>query len=155
MQKKIKQFGIATLTLASLACGIVYAQNNIDAAAQAQAPDDVRLVKVATLNSVEANQEFQRNVQVMQMAREQAIQLKNAVDKEFDPAKKEELQKELDEAIKGINENNQKMIEAYGFSLNRNYVMVIETSHIYMQVTEEEAEKIQAELEKQEQKNAE
>ncbi len=149
MIKNIQSIAFAFATLLAPTLSLT-AQTSADAAAKAQAPDDVRLVKVATLNSVEANQEFQRNVQIMQAAREQAIKLKTAAEKEFDPAKRKDIEKQLDDKIKEINANNQKMVEAYGFSLNRNYVMVIETAHIYMQVSEEEAEKIKKEMDKQE-----
>ena len=36
------------------------------------------------------------------------------------------------------------MQKAYGFSLSRNYTMEIETAHIYMQVTDEEAARVDA-----------
>lgn len=119
-----------------------------DAAAQEQVGEDVRLVKVATLNSIEANQEFQRNVRIMQMARQQALKIKEELDQTIDPDKKAELQAVLEDAVKQINDNNRKMIENYGFSLNRNYVLVMEKTHIYMQVTEEEAQRIKEEMEK-------
>ena len=38
-----------------------------------------------------------------------------------------------------LNENNKLMFKTYGFSLNRNYVMTVEKSHVHMWVTEEEA----------------
>ena len=42
-----------------------------------------------------------------------------------------------------LNENNQKMVKTYGFSLTRNYTMIVETSHIYMFVSEAEATRIE------------
>ena len=38
------------------------------------------------------------------------------------------------------------MVGAYGFSLQRNYVLVIERSHVYMRVTPEEAELVKQRL---------
>ena len=35
------------------------------------------------------------------------------------------------------------MRKAYGFSLDRNYTLVVETAHVYMFVTDEEATKIE------------
>lgn len=145
----ISSLALLTLSHAS------FAQDTVDAAAQEQAGEDARLVKVATLASVEANQEFQRNVRIMQMAREQAMQIKQALEKETDETKKKELEAQLEKAIAELTENNQQMIKHYGFSLSRNYVMVVEKSHVYMQVTEEEAEKIAEELREQEAKNTE
>jgi hypothetical protein len=48
--------------------------------------------------------------------------------------------------MKSLNDNNKKMIENYGFSLNRNYILVVEKAHIYMHVTPEEAAKVEAKL---------
>ena len=36
------------------------------------------------------------------------------------------------------------MKKTYGFSIERNYTLVIETAHVYMFVTDEEATKIEA-----------
>jgi hypothetical protein len=36
------------------------------------------------------------------------------------------------------------MRKTYGFSIDRNYTVVIETAHVYMFVTDEEAAKIEA-----------
>lgn len=105
-------------------------------------PENIRLVKIATLNSVEANQEFQRNVKIMQAARENAFQLKAKFEECSDPDEKVKLHQAFEQAMESLNENNEKMIQHYGFSLNRNYIMVIERAHIYMQVTPEEAEQI-------------
>ncbi len=104
-----------------------------------------KLVKVSTLTTAEANQEFQRNVQIVQAQRQAVIELNQAFEKETNAAKKKEAKAKLDEKLKELNDNNQKMIKAYGFSLDRNYTMVIETSHIYMFVSDEEAAKFEKE----------
>ena len=59
---------------------------------------------------------------------------------------KVKLEKELEVLMTKLQENNEKMYNAYGFSLARDYTMVTEKSSIYMWVTEEEFEKYQAEL---------
>jgi hypothetical protein len=102
-----------------------------------------KLVEVAVLSSVEANQQFQANVQVLQAQRQQAIELDQQVKNEKDAAKKKSLQKDLDTLLAKLNENNLAMSKAYGFSLARNYTMEIEKSHIYMLVSEEEAAQIE------------
>ncbi len=104
-----------------------------------------KLVRVSTLKTVEANREFQANVQVMQAQRQAAVELNAAHDKETNAAKKKEIKAKLDEAMAKLNENNQKMVKAYGFSLDRNYTLVIETAHVYMFVSDEEAAKIEKE----------
>jgi uncharacterized FlaG/YvyC family protein len=100
-----------------------------------------RLVQIATLNTVEANREFQANVQVLQAQRQAAIELNATMGKEKDAKKKKEVQAQLDSLMAKLNENNDKMRKAYGFSLDRNYTLVIEKAHIYMFVTDEEAAK--------------
>ena len=55
-------------------------------------------------------------------------------------SQKQELQGQLDDLMAKLNENNQIMTKTYGFTLLRNYTMVVEKAHIYMYVTEEEAE---------------
>lgn len=107
------------------------------------APQQQKLVRVATLKSIEANREFQNNVQVLQAQRQQAVELNSALEKETNAAKKKELKAKVDELMAKLNENNEKMVKAYGFSLNRNYSMIVETSHIYMFVTDEEAAKFE------------
>lgn len=130
----------------SLLAGSAFAADSKKAAAPAPAAEkQQKLYRVSTLKTVEANREFQGNVQVMQAMRQQAVELNAAHDKETNATKKKELKAKLDEAMKNLNENNQKMVKAYGFSLDRNYTMVIETAHVYMFVTDEEAAKIEKE----------
>lgn len=112
------------------------------------APAQQKLVKVSTLGSVEANQEFQRNVQIMQAQRQRVMQLQAQLEQTQTKALKKGLKKELEAATKKLNEDNKKMAETYGFSLNRNYVLVVEKAHVYMAVSPEEAVKIEAETKK-------
>lgn len=104
-----------------------------------------KIVKVCTLNSVEANQEFQRNVQLLRMQRQQIVELKAQVDQTKDQEKRADLETNIDDLLKKLDENNEVMFKTYGFSLNRNYTMVIETSHIYMMVTDDEAKRFEDE----------
>ena len=102
----------------------------------------LRLVKVASLNTIDANKEFQRNVQLVQQQRALAAQILTKINASKDKTEKASLQKQLDTLQKKLNENNQLMFKTYGFSLNRNYVLTVEKSHIHMWVTEEEAKAI-------------
>lgn len=116
-----------------------------------------KLVKIATLNTAKDNQEFQANVQLMQAQRQKAVDLNAAIEKEKDAAKKKALQKELDELMTKLNQNNDIMIKTYGFSLNRDYTLEIEKASIYLHATEEEAarmEKAAKEQEKQSEKKS-
>ena len=114
------------------------------AAAPAADSKQQKLVRVSTLNTIEANREFQTNVQLLQSQRQAAIEINAAHEKETDPAKKKELKSRLDAVIARLNENNDKMRKTYGFSIDRNYTVVIETAHVYMFVTDEEAARIEA-----------
>jgi uncharacterized FlaG/YvyC family protein len=114
------------------------------AAPAAPAPKQQKLLKVSTLKTAEANREFQANIQLLQAQRQAAIQLNTEMEKETDAAKKKTLKGQLDALMAKLNENNEKMRNAYGFSLDRNYTLEIETAHVYMLVTDEEAAKIEA-----------
>jgi len=97
------------------------------------------LVRIASLNTIDSNEEFQKNVQLVQQQRSLAAQLVSKIEMSESDKEKEDLQAQLDLLQKKLNENNQLMFKTYGFSLNRNYVLTVEKSHIHMWVTEEEA----------------
>lgn len=127
-----------------LTTGYLLGQNKpAPATAAPTAPAGQRLVRMATINGVEANRQFQANVQLVQAQRQAAVELDAALKKEKDAKKKKELQTQFDAVMKKLNENNEGMQKAYGFSLARNYVLEVETAHIYMLVSEEEAAKIE------------
>ncbi len=112
-------------------------------AAEPAAPKEQKLLKVCTLNTAQANKEFQANVQLVQAQRQLAVEANAAYEKETDTKKKADLKKKLDALLAKLNENNQKMIKTYGFSLERSYTVSIEKSEVYMLVTDEEAAKIE------------
>lgn len=107
-----------------------------------QSEGKMQLVKVASLNTIDANKEFQRNVQLVQQQRSLAAELLSKIENVQDEDEHNKLQSELDTLQQKLNENNQLMFKTYGFSLNRNYVLTVEKSHIHMWVTQEEAKKI-------------
>lgn len=113
------------------------------AAEPAAASKEQKLLKVCTLNTAQANKEFQANVQLVQAQRQLAIEANAAFEKETDTKKKADLKKKLDALLAKLNENNQKMIKTYGFSLERSYTVSIEKADVYMLVTDEEAAKIE------------
>ncbi len=112
-------------------------------AAKADAPKAQKLVQVSTLNTIEANREFQANVQLLQAQRQAAVELNTAIEREKDAAKQKELKGRLEALMAKLNENNALMRKTYGFSLDRNYSVVIEKAHVYMFVTEEEAAQLE------------
>ena len=105
-----------------------------------------RLIRVSTIEGVDANSRFQRNVELVQGQRERLIELKSQLDKITLSEAREQLQAEFDRSLVKLNENNQKMLKTYGFSLTRNYVRVLEKTHIYMPVSLEEAARIEEQM---------
>ena len=75
-------------------------------AAKAEAPKAQKLVQVSTLNTIEANREFQTNVQLLQAQRQAVIELNAAHEKESNPSKKKELKSQADAILAKLNENN-------------------------------------------------
>tara|TARA_E500000075_G_C6757529_1_gene205992 strand:- start:58 stop:543 length:486 start_codon:yes stop_codon:yes gene_type:complete len=104
--------------------------------------NDLVLVKVASLNTIDANKEFQKNVQLVQQQRALAAEVLSKLEASENKDEKVQLKTQFDSLQKKLNENNQLMFKTYGFSLNRNYVLTVEKSHIHMWVTAEEAEAI-------------
>ena len=102
----------------------------------------LELVKVASLNTVEANKEFQKNVQLVQQQRALAVQLLSSLEKTQDKEEHDKIQKQLDALQKKLNDNNQLMFKTYGFTLNRNYVLTVEKANVHMWVTQDEAQAI-------------
>lgn len=97
--------------------------------------DKYRLV--AVIPGVEENNNFRRNVQLVQAQRNQLVQMKQAL-----PSVTGEQKEKLEEEIKKLEElllkNNEEMTKRYGFSLAREYLMEVEESKLYTQVNEEE-----------------
>jgi thioesterase domain-containing protein len=102
--------------------------------------NDLVLVKVASLNTIDANKEFQKNVQLVQQQRALAAEVLSKLEASESKDEKVHLKAQFDSLQKKLNENNQLMFKTYGFSLNRNYVLTVEKSHIHMWVNKEEAE---------------
>ena len=113
-------------------------------AAQSQAPGQQKFVQVCSLNTAQANQGFQRNVQILQAQRQQAVQLQNQINTATAEDQKQQLREQLNAVMAKLNENNQLMVKTYGFSLTRNYTRVVETAHVYMYVSPEEAARYEA-----------
>lgn len=133
LQMTIRKTTLLLISVISVA--FAFAQNTED-------KSKLQLVKVASLNTIEANKEFQRNVQLVQQQRALAAQLLSKMENVQDLDEREKLEKEFNALEQKLNENNELMFKTYGFSLNRNYVLTVEKSHIHMWVTPEEAKKI-------------
>ncbi|MSR45037.1 MAG: hypothetical protein EXS15_06770 [Phycisphaerales bacterium] len=101
-----------------------------------------KTVKVCTLGDVQANQTFQTTVQNLQAMRQQAATLKGQLDTAADDQAKAYAQGQFDLIMKQLNEANAAATRTYQFSLNRQYVMSIEKSTLYIAATPEEAAKV-------------
>jgi len=138
MHTKYPSISLVVLIMSSMALGLNAQEGKPEATAK------MELVKVASLNTIDSNKEFQRNVQLVQQQRALAAELLSKMDTIQDEEEHNKLQTELDALQQKLNENNELMFKTYGFSLNRNYVLTVEKSHIHMWVTEEESQKISA-----------
>ena len=98
-----------------------------------------KTLKVCSLNDAQANQSFQDTVQKLQQMRQQAITAKDALEKATDASDKAYKQGQFDQLLKQLNEANTEATKAYAFNLNRQYVMSIEKSTLYIEASPEEA----------------
>lgn len=98
--------------------------------------------KMATVNGIEENRKFQRNLEFVRQKIQVALGLKQEYETTLDPDARKELKAKLDAAEKEADEYNQKLVELYRVNFSRNYVVVPETSHLYVRATDEEFKKV-------------
>ncbi len=101
-----------------------------------------KLVLVSTIKTVEANREFQNNVNVVQNQRNIAVELKRRIDQALTEGERQQLKARLDETVKSLDQNNALMTKTYGFSLMRNYVISFVKTLLYTPLTDEEVAKM-------------
>ncbi len=97
--------------------------------------DKFRLI--AVIPGVEENNNFRRNVQLVQAQRNQLVQMKEA-EKTATDEQKAKLEEEIKKAEETLLKNNEEMTKRYGFSLARDYLMEVEESKLYTLVNEEQ-----------------
>ena len=110
-------------------------------AAQADAAGQTSLVKISSIEGKAANDEFTRNVQVLQAERQEIVKLNESTNAAPAGKARDQLQAQLDSAVKRLDADNQTMAKTYGYSILRNYVRIPESSDIYIVLTEEEIAK--------------
>ena len=98
-----------------------------------------KTLKVVTLKDAQSNQSFQTTVQNLQTMRQQAAAMKSTLDAATDPKDKAYQQGQFDLLLKQLNEANALATKTYAFNLNRQYVMSIDKSTLYIAATPEEA----------------
>ncbi len=120
---------------------VTSAQQTNSTSASNPAQNKSVLVKVASIDGVVANDEFTRNVQVVQAQRQEIVRLNEALQKADAGAARDQAQAQLDAAVKKLEADNQTMSKTYGYSIMRNYVRVPDVSQILVVLTEEEIAK--------------
>ena len=120
---------------------VTSAQQTNSTSASNPAQNKSVLVKVATIDGVVANDEFTRNVQVVQAQRQEIVRLNEALQKADAGTARDQAQAQLDAAVKKLEADNQTMSKTYGYSIMRNYVRVPDVSQILVVLTEEEIAK--------------
>ena len=138
-KKVTMKFVNALLVPAVIASVSFSASAQIDASSVAsQAAQQTQLVMLSSIEGKAANDEFTRNVQVLQAQYEEIVKLNEATNAA--PAGKghDALQAQLDAALKRLETDNQTMVKTYGYSILRNYVRIPEKSEIFIVLTPEE-----------------
>jgi len=141
-KKVIMKFVNALLVPAVIASVSFFASAQNDTSSVAsQAAQQTQLVKLSSIEGKAANDEFTRNVQVLQAQRTEIVKLNEATNAA--PAGKghDDLQAQLDAAVKRLETDNQTMVKTYGYSISRNYVRIPEKSEIFIVRTPEEIAK--------------
>ena len=97
-----------------------------------------RLVQIATLNSPDANNEFTRNVQIMQARVREIANMNTLLAEEEDASAKRAVENQIKELIRRVNEDNKKMADTYRYTLNRKYIRNIEQATVFIQLSDED-----------------
>ena len=129
-------------TLALATPGAFFSQNGAATDAAATAAAQTSLVKISTIEGKAANDEFTRNVQVLQAERQDIVKLNTATNEAAAGSEaRKALQTQLDAAVARLDTDNKTMAKTYGYSILRNYVRIPEVSEMYIVLTEEEMAK--------------
>ncbi len=112
------------------------------APAVASSPEQqTELVELATIHGKAKNDEFTRNVQVVQAQRQAIVQLNEELKSATEDAAMSDLKSRIAAAVASLETNNNEMMKNYGYSILRNYVRVPIKSEIFMVLTDEEVAK--------------
>ena len=101
-------------------------------------------VLVCAIKTVEANRQFQQNVQLVQNQFQQVKRLEQRIQEALTIVEKEALQKVIVETNKSLEQNNTLMAKTYGFSILRQYIAEIHKTRLYTPVTDKEYDEAKA-----------
>lgn len=105
----------------------------------------LKFLHVSTLSTVEANQEFVRNVQVINQLRQTLITLNEHRKISFTDEERKVTDEKIKELTDKLNEGDQTMAKNYGYSLSRDYIHVPVVTYVYLKLTDEEYNKMKEE----------
>lgn len=97
-----------------------------------------KFIHVSTINTVEANTQFVQNVQVVQRQRQAVVELNQRAKTALTDAERTAALEKSKEIVKKLEENNQAMARAYGYSLARDYLHQILKTRIFLKLTDVE-----------------
>jgi len=94
--------------------------------------DGIHYVRMATIDGDEPNKRFRNLLSTFDAHMNRFNTLKKQLGETQDPAIKKELTGQLEKMIPAINQIKQKMKDAFGVTLDRPRLVVIEKSHLYL-----------------------
>lgn len=107
--------------------------------------DGQKYLLISTLPTVAANEEFMKNVQIIGQLRQMLVKLGEHRKNAFTDEERKVTDEKIKECTDKLNEGNQKMAEAYGYSLTRDYVHIPVVTYVYLKLTDEEYAKMKEE----------
>lgn len=107
--------------------------------------DGQKYLLISTLPTVAANEEFMKNVQVISQLRQMLVKLDEHRKNAFTDEERKITDEKIKECSDKLNEGNQKMANAYGYSLTRDYVHIPVVTHVYLKLTDDEYAKMKKE----------
>ncbi len=131
MVKNVIMYAVCTLLMVVTACAEQDQGTASTAAAPAAAPAQ-RLVQIASLNTAKANDEFTRNVEIMQTRVREIANLNTLLEQEEEMSAQYDIEVQIEELMRRINEDNKLKVEAYRYNLSRKYIRNIEKATVFL-----------------------
>jgi len=138
-------FAVGTLLMAVTACAEQDQGATAAASTATEAAPGQQLVQIATLNTTQANDEFTRNVEIMQTRVREVANLNTLLEQEEEMSAQYDIEVQIEELMRRINEDNKRMVEAYRYNLSRKYIRNIEKATVFLVLTDEEVADIEKE----------
>jgi len=98
-----------------------------------------KLVRVGTLDSAAARQEFQREIEALQRQEAQVAARRSELRQARAGAARDCAAQELEQAVRMLRDGNARRFRTYGFLLNRRFVLVPDKGAVFIYVAAEDA----------------